>query len=845
MAEEQTSLILSEQDTLSIDYADADTLLHADGVLQLMGGTQLILSNCGEGDGKTYTLATGVSALLDAEGNELLLDSSNNTISHYFDTTQPGTGFWADATLSLSEDGILQLVRHHETVKAAQTITTHQTESLVYNYYEGISFEDITYSSSESNVYGGAIYGGDNSTITLNDNGSVTFSGNSASTDSSSDSVYGYGGAIYGGDNSSISLNGNGSVTFSGNTASTYGYYSDKGGAICGGNNSTIILSDNESVEFSGNKASRSGGAIAGSTITLSDNGNVLFSGNDVGLEGGAIVGSTITLCDNGSVTFSENNTGLMAGAISGSTITLCDNGNVTFSGNSAGGVGDSSYGGAIYGSTIMLNDNDSVTFIKNNSNSWGDAHGGAIYGGDNSTIELNGNGSVTFSENWAYGDGGAIYGGDNSTIELNGNGSVTFSENWAYGDGGAIYGSTIELSGNGSVEFSGNKASYSGGAIHAWGSVTIAGNDEVTFAQNVEKRGTICRLCSLYLEGDDSTDKLTLSAGKGQSISFYDSVYMGANGSVALNADYTDADGVTRKASGTILFSGATTEDDLKDAKNGVAGTEEEILNSRTSEINSAATLYGGTLQVQDKAVLKLNGGLTVTEGGNATVEVKAAELNVGSHALSMVSGSSLALADGAKVTATELTITTGATLAVLGSVSTEPLTEQVAALTLSKETVAGFDASRALNMGSVSVLDGDLTLESGSLLSLDDAYLELSGNLFFDVAEGEEKIALDIAPGVITDENNQVVLFNVDGVVTFGFDGLTASADNGMVYCVKAEDYFTGSRVQESTKLVYDSKSGVVYLEDVTEGTVPEPTSSMLSLLGLVAFTLRRRRK
>ena len=421
----------------------------------------------------------------------------------------------------------------------------------------------------------------------------------------------------------------------------------------------------------------------------------------------------------------------------------------------------------------------------------------------------------------------------------------MEFSGNKAYGDGSAIYGSTIELSGNGSVEFSGNTAFYSGCAIHAWGSVTIAGNDEVTFARNVEESDSNYRLRSLYLEGDDSTDKLTLSAGKGQSISFYDSVYMGANGSVALNADYTDADGVTRKASGTILFSGATTEDDLKDAKNGVAGTEEEILNSRTSELNSAATLYGGTLQVQDKAVLKLNGGLTVAEGGNATVEVKAAELSVGSHALSMVSGSSLALADGAKVTATELTITTGATLAVLGSVSTEPLTEQVAALTLSKETVAGFDASRAVNMGSVSVLEGDLTLESGSLLSLDDAYLELSGNLFFDVAEGEEKIALDIAPGVITDENNQVVLFNVDGVVTFGFDGLTASADNGMVYCVKAEDYFTGSRVQESTKLVYDSKSGVVYLEDVTEGTVPEPTSSMLSLLGLVAFTLRRRRK
>ncbi len=33
MAEEQVSLILSELEMLTIDYADADTLLHADGVL--------------------------------------------------------------------------------------------------------------------------------------------------------------------------------------------------------------------------------------------------------------------------------------------------------------------------------------------------------------------------------------------------------------------------------------------------------------------------------------------------------------------------------------------------------------------------------------------------------------------------------------------------------------------------------------------------------------------------------------------------------------------------------------------------------------------------------------------
>ena len=786
------NLTLGNEDSLTIDHADIASIPDLEnGTLQLNGDTLLLLSNCGVGDGKAYTLLTGVSALLDAKGNAIVLDSSNNAISHYFDTTRPGVGFWADATLALTDDGTLQLVRHHETVKAAQTITTRQTESLVYSYYAGISFEDITQSSSSSSVYGGAIYGYSNSTIRLSGNGSVMFSGNTASASSSS-TAYARGGAIYG---SAIELSGNGSVTFSGNRASS-SYYNAYGGAIFGHDYSTIELSGNGSVTFSGNTASSYYSAY-----------------------GGAIYGAAY------------------------STITLSGNGSVTFSGNTA------NYGGAIYGrdnSTITLNNNGSVTFSGNTASSLG----GAIFGGSNSTIELSGNGSVTFSGNTAsyfggYPSGGAIY-GHGGDITLSGNGSVTFSGNGAY-SGGAIYGyGTIDLSGNESVTFSGNTASDEGGAIRVYGNLSILNNDSVLFEKNAEESGSSYRLRSICAVG--SVAVISLSASAGKSIEFRDSVYIAFGSTVNLNADYTDAEGVIHKQTGDIIFTGAYTEQHLNEllAADGLnrTATEAEILNSRTTEVRDMTNLYGGRLRVEDKAVLKLNGGLTVVEGGNATVEVKAAELNLGSHALSMVSGSSLALADGAKVTATEVTITTGATLAVRGSVTTTPLTEQVTALTLSEETVAGFDAARAVNTGSVSVLEGDLTLESGSLLSLDDGYLELSGNLFFDVAEGEEKIALDIAPGIITEANNQVVLFNVDGVVTFGFDGLTASADNGMVYCVKAEDYFTGNRVTESMKLVYDSSTGMVYLENAA-GAVPEPTTTTLSLLALAALAARRRRK
>lgn len=91
-------LTLSEQESVTIDHADTITVPEVDGELRLLGGTQLNLENCGEGDGKTYTLFTGVSELLDAQGNAITLDSSNNSISNYFDTTQPGSGFWADAS---------------------------------------------------------------------------------------------------------------------------------------------------------------------------------------------------------------------------------------------------------------------------------------------------------------------------------------------------------------------------------------------------------------------------------------------------------------------------------------------------------------------------------------------------------------------------------------------------------------------------------------------------------------------------------------------------------------------------------------------------------------------------
>ncbi|MBR3944284.1 MAG: hypothetical protein IKK15_04225, partial [Akkermansia sp.] len=84
----RADLTLGSDDTLIIDYATDSTLppADADGVLTLNGDTKLQLNNCGTGDGKTYTIITGVSGLVDKDGNAL----TDYAASVYFDTTQPG-----------------------------------------------------------------------------------------------------------------------------------------------------------------------------------------------------------------------------------------------------------------------------------------------------------------------------------------------------------------------------------------------------------------------------------------------------------------------------------------------------------------------------------------------------------------------------------------------------------------------------------------------------------------------------------------------------------------------------------------------------------------------------------
>ena len=453
----KSALILGGDATLHVDFSGggASTNLN-NSSLTLQSCCRLQLENCGEGDGKTYTLLSGISELIDAQGNTITLNSTNNAVSNYFDSSQPGTGFWADATLQLN-NGNLQLVRHTQVLLPDKQVVERSIDNVDYQYHVDIAFKNFVYTSSDSEACGSAVRG---TSITLNNNGGVAVSENTLSGSSYKYAVCG--GAIYGCVSSTISLCHNGNVCISGNSASYTGpsimgggiHILACGGAIYGGAESLITLSYNESVNIIGNTSS-----CPDSYLSVCAYGGAIYGG----------AGSIIMLQENTTIGFSNNATSDHGGAIygdSGSTITLSNNGGVTFSGNTA------SYGGAIYGgseSIITLSNNGSVTFSDNMASSYG----GAIYG--DSTITLSHNSSVTFSDNMASSYGGAIYGGSESTITLSHNGSVTFSGNTASSSltaayGGAIYGdSTITLSHNSNVTFSGNTASgnnASGGAI-------------------------------------------------------------------------------------------------------------------------------------------------------------------------------------------------------------------------------------------------------------------------------------------------------------------------------------------------------------------------------------------
>ncbi len=593
-----------------------------------------------------------------SDGGAIATSSGNITLSGNGAVTFSGnTATNNNGGALYSYDGTIKLSENTGAITFSEN-SAGLDGGVIFSGFGDIEFSSntstITFSNNEAGQNGGVIYKYEGHVTLTTNSGDIEFAGNKAE---------GGGGVINNEAGAVLLTKNSGDIAFSDNKA---GY---DGGAIRTDDGAITLSGNTGTISFSGNEAKGDGGAIRSysGAITLTENTeSITFSGNKAEVYGGAIYTSVgdISLTKNkGSIEFSGNQAEDAGGAISSDSgnITLSENEAITFSGNES-----EVDGGAIYGDegAISLTKNKGAIEFSDNTS---EDDGGAVYSRNGISLEGNA-GAILFTRNKAEGDdGGAIYAGEGD-INLTGNGNITFTENTTVDDGGAIYAGEgdITLSGNGDILFSGNRAADYGAALYASNnkeddftfSISIVGNNSVVFEKNVETGGEgaeelVFRLRSVYMSDTDSV--LTLSAEKGKHISFYDTIY--AAGIVDINA-YTDADGRAQTSAGTIRFDAAEAEAHLKEAK-GSAGTEEEIIASRTSEILGKTMVYGGRLEVLNGAILTggndldgnySNGGLELASNSNATLYMRNARID---KAVTLNSSTTMEL-EGANTVAT-----------------------------------------------------------------------------------------------------------------------------------------------------------------------------------------------
>ena len=662
-------------------------------------------------------------------------------------------------------------------IEAGSSLTFSNNGKILFQSNNATALAPKNGSRNNAHAYGGAISLGTKCFLSFDNNAEIVFSENTVSLASSN--AEGRGGAIYG----DAVFNNNGKVIFHANRVdATKGY--EQGGAIYG----DVLLNRNNTVQFSNNY----GGAVHGS-VSADSNITLLFIEN----ERNAAISGSLELKKNHYVLFKDNNDGVV-----NSSVTMTENKEVIFQNNSGGTI-------KCLASDIMIDKNENVIFCDN--------EGGAIY------------------------TNGDIY--TEGKVLIKNNTNIAFTGNNSYGNevqGGAIYAGLIILDNNTNVIFSNNSASCptewlaEGGAIYLRGnsSLAIQNNGSVLFEKNAEIMNDVYRLRSIYAP---SATVVNFAARSDGEIRFNDSIYIGKELMLNKTTDNTIL-------TGDIIFSGEYTELHLNELlannENRQSVTLTEIENSRTSVVNGKTTLYGGTLKVESKAILQLNGGLEVTAEGNATVQIKNAIISANSADIPeiVMNSGRLELSDEAKVLGANITIAKGATLAAVAGADNRfntPVTTSI--LTLSSDDEA---TSEVFNAEVGGIITGNLTLQAGSTLAADGAHFVFGDDSELNIEVNySEKVHLWLTEGVEYGDENQILLFSNVGSLTITVDGEILDYSNGVL----ATTVFDGDWVNDDLMLYIDDSN--VFVKNVN--LVPEPTTATLSLLALAGLAARRRRK
>lgn len=793
----------------------------------------------------TITAAEGATADLSVSGAERFLINKEGAITRI--TGLNDVQFSNMALTGISPSSSPNLKVEH----AAIEIGTG-SELYISDNSGSVSFKDYDYTITTTGAAnGGAFWLGDNNaTLDISRNaGGVVFQNISLKHDGGTYEIRG--GAIY--DQSSPT------TTYHANVIN-----------ICGngvGEDGISVLFDNISAESKGNVY---GGAIhlKMGQLQISENkGNVVFSSNSISAEGKKNVNGGAIYMAASSIVHIDNNKG-----------------DVVFSGNTATSGTLNSYGAAVYGTggattSFSASGNSGQVAFTDNVSSGKTANGAAIYM-DSGSIMLDNNGSVLISGNHAdnvttsYSKmyGGAIY--STGLLSISGNtGSVTIQDNYLSTEapqttvtnsvmGGAIYSTSkaMTLSHNaGGISFTGNhvdatgisaSAYVGGGAIYATNApLVMEGNGDVEFSGNYVRLQDSVSFNAVTMKptkaSTDAAPIMKLAAAEGKSITFRDSVILEPSKTtytqvVSLNADYKDAEGNTREATGDIVFTGkdASGNDTAQRITNlktslGMADTtasDAEVRASQTSKLNAAVKLHNGILRVEDgaelqltsisvaeKSTVKLTDGTIVLDG---SITLRSAESSTALMSGVNMEGGNIC-GTGAKSTISDVLIS-----AMSDAHSISDLTMQnvhfESSLTTLTLTNVNFDNGSSFSVG-----------ENGVII-LDNAVVNYTLDL------------LNPGSGIFTADLSELFHCSTQGVLELDIDTSRLAQLGYTGLAVQfGEDVVTEELAIRHNGITYPyagdtNLSGEPYFNLI----IPEPTTTTLSLLALCGLAARRRR-
>ena len=445
----------------------------------------------------------------------------------------------------------------------------------------------------------------------------------------------------------------------------TSAYASAYGSCIHMRSGKTSISDNGGSVTLLRNQVENAVGTAMGGAISVGGEG-LAINNNGGGLELHDNHAHSTWMPEHPAISY--NNQG---GAISaqGVEVQICDNGlrstqskdSVRITDNEVRATGNSNgaRGGAISVGKFTISGNKGNIQILNNravAEYTGTniretfVQGGAVYGSTSATDGFtfsinNNNGDVNIIGNYASAAAndvkvrGGFYSGPQEIIRIYSNkGDINIADNYI----------STAMQQTDTVDCKTSAAL--GGAIYSLG-LSMAGNlGDIVFRGNYEQTADFTRLRSVVISStliDDYTRKFQISALKDKSVTFYDSVYVSnSQADISFNGGTAHQD----DGLGDVVFTGATTEQDLLRIK-GTAGSADEITASRTSVMEAMTHLHGGRLRVEDGAIYQ-GCGITVHENTGAIVRVKDATLSHEGYDVIFNAGTSLELAGANSIT-------------------------------------------------------------------------------------------------------------------------------------------------------------------------------------------------